>query len=173
MKRIVAMLAVLLIVAVTPAAADDDFFSYDLVFPDVELRPDVTADINVLVLQNSDKECRRGKTLIALHGLANTANTWRPLAAELFSDNPIGPEVCRILAINLPGRGYSSLPKGEAGLSFGELTLNDHTQAVIGILDTSSSGRISSRNHHGAQPGGVDRTNGAAGTHPQRKFIAG
>ena len=141
MKRIVAMLVLLLIVTVTPAAADDDFFSYDLVFPDVELRSGVTADINVLVLQNSDRRCHNGhrghgsKSIIALHGLANTANTWKPLAAELFSDNPIGPEICRILAINLPGRGYSSLPKGEAGLSFGELTLDDHTQAVIGTLE--------------------------------------
>jgi pimeloyl-ACP methyl ester carboxylesterase len=141
MKRIVAMLVLLLIVAVTPAAADDDFFSYDLVFPEVELRPGVTADIDVLVLQNSDRRCRNGhkghrsKSIIALHGLANTANTWKPLANELFSDNPIGKEVCSILAINLPGRGYSSLPEGEADLSFGELTLNDHTQAVIGTLE--------------------------------------
>jgi len=141
MKRIVAMLVLLLIVAVTPAAADDDFFSYDLVFPNVELRPGVTADINVLVLQNSDRKCHnghkgyRGKSITALHGLANTASTWKLLAKELFSDNPIGPEVCRILAINLPGRGYSSLPKGEANLSFGQLTLDDHVQAVIGTLE--------------------------------------
>lgn len=135
MKRIVAMLAVLFIAAVTPVAADDHFFAYDLIFPDVYLQPGVTADINVLVLKNKDHRCRRGKTLFAVHGLANTANTWKPLAQELFSDNPIGQEVCSILAINLPGRGYSSLPKGEAGMLYGHLTLDDHVQAVIGTLE--------------------------------------
>ena len=135
MKRIVAMLVVLLTVAVTPVAADDHFFAYDLVFPDVYLQPGVTADINVLVLKNTDPGCRHGKSIIALHGLANTANTWKPLANELFSDNPVGREVCSILAINLPGRGYSSLPKGEAGLRFEHLALNDHAQAVIGTLE--------------------------------------
>ncbi len=54
MKRIVGILVVLLIVAVTPLAADDHFFSYDLIFPDVYLRPGVTADINVLVLKNTN-----------------------------------------------------------------------------------------------------------------------
>ncbi|MBT8364904.1 MAG: alpha/beta hydrolase, partial [Deltaproteobacteria bacterium] len=135
MKRIVAMLVVLLIVAVTPVAADDHFFAYDLVFPDVDLRSGVTADINVLVLKNTNPGCRYGKSLIAVHGLANTANTWKPLANELFSDNPIGRKVRSILAINLPGRGYSSLPKGEMDLLFGELTLNDQARAVIGTLE--------------------------------------
>jgi len=74
MKRIFAMLVLLLIVAVTPAAADDDFFSYDLVFPDVYIQDGVNADINVLVIQNSDRRCHnghkghRGKSIIALHG---------------------------------------------------------------------------------------------------------
>jgi pimeloyl-ACP methyl ester carboxylesterase len=143
MKRIVAMLIVLLIVAVTPAAADNHFFSYDIIFPDVYLKDGGVADINVPVLKNTDQRCdtghkgHKGKSIIALHGLANTASTWKPLASELFSDNPIGKEVCSILAINLPGRGHSGLPEVEAGspFTFGHLTLDDHAQAVIGTLE--------------------------------------
>ena len=124
MKRIAAVLGLLFIVAVTSVSASDLFFA------DVPLRPGVTADIHVLVLENPNHSCR-GKTLFAVHGLANTANTWKPLADELFFDNPIGRKVRRILAIHLPGRGGSSLPQG---LSFGELTLEDHAQAVIETL---------------------------------------
>lgn len=141
MKRLISILVVLFIAAAAPAIADDHFFSYDLIFPDVYLQDGVAADINVLVLKNTNQRCdkghkgHKGKSIIALHGLANTASAWKPLASELFSDNPIGKEVCSILAINLPGRGYSGLPEGETGLLFGQLTLDDHAQAVIGTLE--------------------------------------
>ena len=57
------------------------------------------------------------------------------MAKELFYDNPIGHKIRYLIAINLPGRGYSSLPKGEEGLLFGDMTLSDHAQIVIGTLE--------------------------------------
>lgn len=135
MKQIIAVFVVIFIVAIAPVAADDNFFAYDLIFRDVGIRQGVTADINVLVLKNKDPRSYFGQTVVALHGLANTASTWKPMAKELFTDNPIGRRVRCILAINLAGRGYSSLPKGEAGLLFGEMGLEDHVQVVIKTLE--------------------------------------
>jgi pimeloyl-ACP methyl ester carboxylesterase len=135
MKRLIAMVVLLLIAAVQPAAADDNFFAYDLIFHDVEMRPGVNTDINVLVLKNKDPRSWFGKTIVALHGLANTASTWKPMAEELFAENPIGRRVRYILAINLPGRGYSGLPEGETDLLFGEMELEDHVQTVINTLE--------------------------------------
>ena len=135
MKRLITLVVILFIAAVPPAAAEEKFFAYDIIFPDVKIRQGVSVDINVLVLKNTDIRSFFGKTIVALHGLANTASTWKPMAEELFTENPIGRKVRYILAINLAGRGCSSLPEGEAGLLFGEMGLDDHVQTVINTLE--------------------------------------
>ncbi len=135
MKRLITLFVILFIAAVPPAAAEDNFTECNIIFPDVKIRKGVSVDINVLVLKNTDPRAFFGKTIVALHGLANTASTWKPMATELFTENPIGRKVRYILAINLAGRGYSSLPKGEAGLLFGEMGLEDHVQTVINTLE--------------------------------------
>ncbi len=108
---------------------------YDILIPGIELRPGVEVDIHVKVYVNEDFPCRR--TLFAVHGFVHTAATWGPLAEALFDDNsrsprPSGPVACRVAAIDLPGRGGSSLP---TNLAYGDLVLDDHVSAVLGTLD--------------------------------------
>ena len=62
MKRLFTVCVVLLMVAAAPAAADDNFFAYDLTFRDVEMRQGVTADMHVLVLKNTNRRSSSGKT---------------------------------------------------------------------------------------------------------------
>ncbi len=135
MKRLITLFVILFIAAVPPAAAEDNFTECNIIFPDVKIRQDVSVDINVLVLKNKDPRSWFGKTIVALHGLANTASTWKPMATELFTENPIGRKVRYILAINLAGRGCSSLPEGEAGLLFGQMGLEDHVHTITNTLE--------------------------------------
>ncbi len=104
---------------------------YDIQIPGIELRPGVEVDIHVKVYVNEDFPCR-GRTYFAVHGFAHTAATWGPLAEALFDNNPTRPVVCRVAAIDLPGRGGSSLP---VGLTYSELVLEDHVSAILGTLD--------------------------------------
>jgi pimeloyl-ACP methyl ester carboxylesterase len=64
--------------------------------------------------------------------MLHTANTWDRFAEALFEDNPAGRKMCRIVALNMPGHGGSSLP---AGVLFGELTIDDYASALLGTLD--------------------------------------
>lgn len=102
----------------------------NIIVKDVELRPNVEVDIHVRVFVNGQSRCRR--TIFAVHDFAHTAETWKPFADALFNDNSSGPVVCRVAAINLPGRGDSTLP---SGIQYGQLTLDDHVTAIIATLD--------------------------------------
>ncbi len=130
-RLLVVTLATLLILvqgALAHAAPNTD---YDITIENIELRPGVEVDIHVEVFVNEAAPCR-SRTFFAVHGFAHTAATWQPLAEALFDNNPTGPVVCRVAAINLPGRGDSSLP---TGLSYSEITLNDHVTTLLATLD--------------------------------------
>lgn len=102
----------------------------DITFYDVGLRPGVTADIHVTVFTNDNQPCF-GKTVFAVHGMTHTAATWQPLAEALFERSDIVVDVCRVVAIDLPGHGESGLP---AGMLFGDLALEDYVLAIINTL---------------------------------------
>jgi pimeloyl-ACP methyl ester carboxylesterase len=89
-----------------------------------------TVDIRLDNFENPLKSAGN-KTLLAVHGLAHTGATFRPLANELFKRkdrNQIG----RVLAINFPGRNGSEFPSKPR---FGELTVEDYTAILLGVLD--------------------------------------
>lgn len=103
---------------------------HDLLLHDIALRPGVSVDINVRVFVDEGRPyC--GRTVVALHGFAHTAATWEPFAEALFDRRHRRP-VCRVAAIDLPGRGGSSLP---GGIAYGDLTLDDHVTALLATLD--------------------------------------
>jgi pimeloyl-ACP methyl ester carboxylesterase len=104
---------------------------YDVVVEGIELRPGVEVDIHVEVFVNEAVPCH-GRTLFAVHGFGHTAATWQPLVEALFADNPTGAVVCRVAAIDLPGRGGSTLP---TNLTYGDLLLDDYVTAILGTLD--------------------------------------
>lgn len=103
----------------------------DLFLPEIELRPGVTAEIHLRVHQKPGVPCKAG-TVLAIHGANSTARSLEPLALELVSRPPGGKPVCRVLAMDLPGHGQSSLPSGAL---FGELTIEDYAGAVTQVLD--------------------------------------
>jgi pimeloyl-ACP methyl ester carboxylesterase len=88
---------------------------------DIALRPGVAVDLFVDVHGDVDA----GAVELAVHGGVHTAATWQPYAQAL------GRTRC-FLAVDLPGRGGSSMPRG---LRFGALDLDDYVTALVRVLE--------------------------------------
>jgi pimeloyl-ACP methyl ester carboxylesterase len=87
-------------------------------------------DIQVNNYENPNNNAGN-KALLAVHGLAHTGATFELLANELFKKTG-KDKVDRVLALNFPGRNGSGLP---SNLQFGNLTVEDYTAVLLGILD--------------------------------------
>ncbi len=94
----------------------------------VEFRPGVTADINVLVYENPLSR-GRGKVGYAGAGFAHGAASYENLIAALFKKNK---DISMIFVPDLPGHGNSSMPKG---MLFGDLTLQDYANIDRLVLE--------------------------------------
>jgi pimeloyl-ACP methyl ester carboxylesterase len=105
--------------------------SSDLVLQDIALRPGVTGDIHVRVLSNPNVRCN-AETILAIHGATGAASNWEPFADAIFASPRQGTPVCRLVAVDLPGHGGSSLPRG---MLFGDLTLHDYVTAILATFD--------------------------------------
>ena len=147
-----AVLATVLVLAAVPAAADDTpsfalaIDDTGILFFDVELRPGAEADIHVTVIGDVNaKNCQ-----VTLHGGPFTAETWRPYA-EALGDGSSGEDIC-VLAIDMPARGESSVPRG---IVFGELLLDDYVNVVLGVLDRLEALDIEPRTLVGHSMGGI------------------
>jgi pimeloyl-ACP methyl ester carboxylesterase len=102
-------------------------------FP-VKLRESGRATIQATVYENPAVTC--GRTLLALHGLAETAATFEPLAQAVFADTTLGKRIQRVVAIDLVGHGGSSLPTDlPAGVTFGTLTIDDNVSVLLQSID--------------------------------------
>lgn len=102
----------------------------------VPLREHVAVEMGATVLVNPRSPVRGLKVLV-VHGLAETANTFRPLAEDLVDParrSPRGAPISRVVLLDLPGRGNSGLPVG-GGVRFGDLTLDDYVTSLLGSLD--------------------------------------
>lgn len=102
----------------------------------VPLREHVVVDMGATVLVNP-RSPGRGLKVLVVHGLADTANTFRPLAEDLVDParrSPRGAPISRVVLLDLPGRGHSGLPVG-GGVRFGDLTLDDYVTSLLGSLD--------------------------------------
>lgn len=128
MKRLILAVALILLASL-PAGAQglqpQAFVPGHVVLPQVALREGVTVDLSLTVFTNPER-CQE-RTVFAVHGMLHTAAAWGPLAALLLAQPP-GLAPCRILALDLPGHGRSSLPSGTL---FGELTLDDYVTSVL------------------------------------------
>jgi pimeloyl-ACP methyl ester carboxylesterase len=103
----------------------------DLFLQGIVFRPDVTVDIHARVFVNPAHPSQ-GVTVLALHGLSHTANSWGPFADSLFTHNPAGRKVGQVVALNMPGHGQSGVP---AGLPLGDLTLDDYATILVRCLE--------------------------------------
>ena len=133
-KSLCGLAAVLLgVVSVSPAAAaPSPATDHDLLIENVVLRPGVEVDLHVRVYVDESRPCQ-GRTLVAVHGFVHTAATWEAFADALFAAAPGETGVvCRVAALDLPGRGGSSLP---TGMLYGDLLLADYATALAGALD--------------------------------------
>jgi pimeloyl-ACP methyl ester carboxylesterase len=121
---------------------------------DVDLRGGKTkicADVRV-----NPRARRSGTTVLALHGLTETAAAWGPLANAIFSDADLGSRVRRVIAIDLPGHGDSPMPAGLPGGLFGELTIDDNVSVLIQSIRTLRDLGLGSRVILGHSMGGLE-----------------
>ena len=105
--------------------------SYDLTLRGIDIRPGVTLDLHAAVFVDESHACE-GNVALAVHGMMHTAATWDRMVAALFDDNPAGRKICRVVALDMPGRGGSTVP---ANLWFGDVTPEDYDTAILGALD--------------------------------------
>ncbi len=105
--------------------------SYNLILPEIQLRPGVTVDLHAAVFVNESHPCN-GNVAIAIHGMLHSAATWERMVASLFDDNPAGRKICRVVALDMPGHGASGLP---GNFWFGALTVEDYVTAMLRALD--------------------------------------
>jgi pimeloyl-ACP methyl ester carboxylesterase len=95
--------------------------------------PSVSVSIKTTVISNPNPGYG-GITIMAVHGLAHTGNTMRPLAEELFDNPPNGVRVKKVILLNMPGRGGSGLPYGNISVKFGNLNVDDYAEVLLGAL---------------------------------------
>lgn len=120
-----------------PRTPDQEF---DLVLPGIEIRPGVAMDIHAKVFVNGEHQSE-GETVLAVHAMLCSASTWKPLATALFTDNPAGRKVSRVVALNLPGPDRSGLPD-PALLPVDQINLDDYVGALLGALEALQAKKI-------------------------------
>lgn len=118
---------------------------------DVALRGGST-EICAEIYQN--RAAPLGVTVLAVHGLTETAHTFQPLAQALFADPSLRFVVKRVIAIDLPGHGASEAPVGLPGGLFGQLTLQDNVSVVIQSIDALRARGLGARVIMGHSMGG-------------------
>ena len=130
MRTVLVVFVIALLGPFAGPAVAASHISYDLTLPGIDLRPGVTADLHATVFVNRTHPCN-GSVALTIHGLLHTAATWEPFVASLFEDNPAGRKLCRVVALDMPGRGGSvvhNLPW------FGAVTLDDYVAGALGAL---------------------------------------
>jgi pimeloyl-ACP methyl ester carboxylesterase len=117
---------------------------FNVTLPDIELEPGITADINITVFESVSGICneigsntKNDNSIFAVHGLSSDGTVWGPLANALFTNNPTGGIVCRVIAIDMPGHGLSGLPEG--GLLFGQMSEGNYANVLLNSLTQLAS----------------------------------
>jgi len=138
MKTFFKLIAIAFVCCFTFAASAQPSQDYNILIEDIEFLPGVTIDINVNVYvnENAQSQANTGK-IIAIEGMAHTANCMKPLAEALFENTDPTMEINEFFAIDSPGKGLSGLPEG-GGFMFDQLYVEHYLDiffAVIGHLN--------------------------------------
>jgi pimeloyl-ACP methyl ester carboxylesterase len=121
---------------------------------EVSVRGTGRATIHATVYTN--ESAWLGETILAVHGLAETGKTFGPLAEALFEDRALRRRIKRVIAIDLVGRGESSFPEGlPAGVTFGDLAIEDNVSTVLQSIDALRKLRLSPQTIMGHSMGGL------------------
>jgi pimeloyl-ACP methyl ester carboxylesterase len=147
LKIIKSTLAALVILACAPHAYAETTvpFLFSVFLPGGGI-----VDIQLDNYENPTKDAG-SKTLLAVHGLGHTGRTFEPLANRLFKKSG-SDEIGRVLALNFPGRNGSGLPSNK---HFGDLTIEDFTAILIGVLDQLHTQRVRIESIVGHSMGGL------------------
>jgi pimeloyl-ACP methyl ester carboxylesterase len=113
-----------------------------------------SAPVSVTVYENPDARVT-GATVLAVHGFTETAAAWQPLTAALFSHPATKNRVKRMIALDLPGHGYSPLPTLATPANFGSLTIYDNVSVVIQAIDYLRAHGLGARVLMGHSMGGL------------------
>lgn len=125
-------LATTALVAITSAAAAAAPAHEDLSFA-VALRGTGSATIHADVYNNP-----RGLgalTMLAVHGFTERGSMFEPLSSAIFSDRILGLVVKRVVAVDMPAHGGSSVPSLPSPLLFQDLTIEDDVSVVVQSID--------------------------------------
>ncbi len=108
----------------------------------IEFRPGVTADMNVLIYKNSVAKYHfyadsnqyysgksKGKVGYAGAGFAHNGSSYEPLISALFKENR---DISTMIVPDIPGNGNSSMPEG---ILFGDMTLQDYANIDRLVLE--------------------------------------
>lgn len=126
---------------------------YDLLFKNVALRDGVKFDLHLKVYVNESAPCVSGsRELFAIHGYAHSAATWENFSDALFSSGYSFLPMCRVIAIDLPGHGQSSVPTGDL---YSDLSLEDDVSAIIAALERLPSVGLRPQSIVGHSQGGL------------------
>jgi pimeloyl-ACP methyl ester carboxylesterase len=128
-----------------PPATDIDF--------NVSMRGTGSATIHAAIYTNP---ANRGvTTILAVHGITETASTFKPLATAIFADSTLGRVVKRVISIDLPGHGETGFPTLPSGVHFGDLTIEDNVSVVIQSVDVLRSRNLGAQVIMGHSMGGL------------------
>lgn len=119
---------------------------------DVQLRggsTEICADVH------DNPRAPLGTTVLAVHGFTGTAATWQPLVNAMFNDSILRRSVGRVIAIDLPGHGDSSLPFGLPGGLFGDLLIQDYVGVLLQAIDILRAQGLGARTVLGHSMGGL------------------
>ena len=130
MRRVLGVTLVLMVLLSVQAAYAGPS-DYDLFFDKVKLRPGLKCDIHVKVFVNEENPLL-GETVFAVPGGGYTAQSWDEYAEALFADPHTRTQVSQVVALDLPGRGYST---ELIGIPFGEVLVDDDAAAILAALD--------------------------------------
>ncbi len=138
MKTLFKLIAIACVCCFTFAASAQPSQDYNIIIEDIEFLPGVTIDINVNVYvnENAQSQANTGK-IIAIEGMAHTANCMKPLAEALFENTDPTMEINEFFAIDSPGKGLSGIPEG-GGFVYDQLYVEHYLDiffAVIGHLN--------------------------------------
>jgi pimeloyl-ACP methyl ester carboxylesterase len=96
----------------------------------IQLRNNVSVMMGATVVVNP-RNPNHGLQVLFLNGTGQTANTFKPLAQAIFSDN-FGSSVSKAVLLNYPGHGNSGYPNGA---QFGSLSIDDYVTSLLASLD--------------------------------------
>jgi pimeloyl-ACP methyl ester carboxylesterase len=97
-------------------------------------KPAVYVKVNTDTLTNPNPGSG-GVTILTVHGMAHTGNSFIPLSGELFANQPNGIRVKRVINLDLPGHGSSTLLPKKMSVKFGDLTIDDYARVLTATLD--------------------------------------